>query len=243
MSRLNQPFGGGGYVGQPSYEVDATQARAVATFFNAVYDWMAAGLALTAVVAWWVSTQPDVMLQVGRFFWAIFVVELILVGTISAAIRKIPASAATVLFLIYAALNGFVLSGIFLIYAHAVLFTAFLVTAGMFGAMTVYGMVTHRDLSGWGNLLFMGLIGIIIASVVSIFWHNSMLTVLINYVGVAIFVGLTAYNTQQLKEWAIQTSGDAAFAARLAISGALSLYLDFLNLFLFVLQLLGNRDR
>lgn len=243
MSRLNQPFRGGGYIGQPSYEIDATRARAIATFFNAVYAWMAAGLALTAVVAWWVSTQPQVMQQVFRLpvLIGLFVVEMVLVGIVSAAVRKIPASMATVLFLVYAALNGITLAGIFLVYTHAVLFTAFLVAAGMFGAMTVYGIVTHRDLSGLGSLLFMGLVGVILASVVSIFWHNTMLAVIINYVAVAVFVGLTAYDTQRLKAWAIETAGDSGFAARLAISGALSLYLDFLNLFLFLLQLLGNR--
>jgi len=145
------------------------------------------------------------------------------------------------LFMLYSALNGLTLSAIFIVYAHATLASAFLITAGMFGAMSVYGYVTKRDLTAMGSLLFMALVGLIIASVVSIFWRNSMLTTIINYAGVLIFVGLTAYDTQKLKQIAIATAGDAAMSARLSINGALQLYLDFLNLFLFLLRILGDR--
>jgi len=148
-----------------------------------------------------------------------------------------------VLFLVYAALNGVTLSGIVLYYAHAAIASAFVVTAGMFAAMSLYGFVTRRDLTAWGSLLFMGLIGLILASVVSLFWHNTLLQVAINYLGVLIFVGLTAYDTQRLKVIALQTAGAPQLAARLAVSGALSLYLDFLNLFLFVLELMNDRRR
>lgn len=217
----------------------------LARFFNAVYAWMAAGLAITALVAWWVSSQPDVLRYVfSTGAWIVLlIVELALVWTISAAIRRINATTATVLFLVYAALNGLTLSVIFLAYAHAVIFSAFIVTAGMFGAMSIWGFVTRRDLTGMGGLLFMGLIGLILASVVSLFWHNTVLTVLINYIGVAIFLGLTAYDTQKLKQMAYATQGNAALAARLSISGALALYLDFLNLFLFMLRILSDRNR
>ena len=119
--------------------------------------------------------------------------------------------------------------------------SAFAITAGMFGTMSLYGFVTKKDLTAMGSFLFMALIGLVIASVVSIFWHNSMLEVLINYIGVIIFVGLTAYDTQKLKQIAIMTSGNAALAARLSISGALSLYLDFLNMYLFLVRILGDR--
>ena len=225
MARMPQPFGRPDPLNyfSPS-ATDPAVSAAVVTFFNAVYAWMSAGLALTALVAWWVSTQPGIIQQIlhGPIFIALIIAELILVFTVAAAVRRIPASVATVLFLIYAALNGLTLSVIFLVYAHAVLFSAFMVTAGTFGAMTVYGLVTRRDLSGMGSLLFMGLIGVVLASVVSMFWHNNMLTVIINYVGVLVFVGLTAYDTQRLKSWAIETAGDAALAARLSISGALS---------------------
>lgn len=173
----------------------------------------------------------------------LIIAELALVWTVAAAVRRISASAATVLFLIYAALNGLTLSVIFLLYTHAAIASAFIVTAGMFGAMSLYGFITKRDLTSMGAFLFMGLIGIILASVVSIFWHNTILTVLINYIGAFIFLGLTAYDTQKLKQMALATQGNAALAARLSITGALALYLDFINLFLFMLQILSDRNR
>lgn len=247
MARFPQPVGRPGSYGNSYSDAQsgAGASAAVVTFFNAVYAWMAAGLALTAVVGWWLSTRPDLMQQIfrGPVLIGLIIVELILVMTVASAVRRIPTTAATALFLLYAALNGVTLSAIFLVYAHAVIYSAFIVTAGTFGAMTVYGLVTRRDLSGLGSLLFMGLIGIVLATFVSFFWHNSVLTVMINYIGVLIFVGLTAYDTQRLKVWAIETAGDARLAGRLAISGALSLYLDFLNLFLFLVQILGDRRR
>jgi FtsH-binding integral membrane protein len=218
-------------------------AITVARFFNAVYAWMAAGLGLTALVAWWVSTRPDLMAQIfrGPALIILLVVELGLVFAISGAINRIGATAATALFLLYSALNGLTLSAIFIVYAHATLASAFIITAGMFAAMSLVGFVTKRDLSGLGSLLFMALIGLVLATVVSLFWHNTMLATIINYAGVLIFVGLTAYDTQLLKGWAVATANDPAMAARLSVSGALKLYLDFLNLFLFLLRILGNR--
>ncbi len=246
MAQYPQPIGGGGPSGRPYFsEGSAAAPRAVVTFFNAVYAWMAAGLALTAVIGWYVSTRPDVMQMVFRpiVLIPLIIIQFVLVGTVAAAVRRIPTSAATVLFLLYAALNGLTLSGIFLVYAHAVIFTAFIVSAGMFAAMTVFGLVTQRDLSGMGSFLFMALIGLVIASVVNVFWYSNVLSAIINYVGVLIFVGLTAYDTQKLKAWAYETASDTALAARLSISGALTLYLDFLNLFLFLVQILGSGDR
>jgi FtsH-binding integral membrane protein len=212
-------------------------------FFNAVYSWMAAGLALTALVAWWVSTRPDIMAKIfrGPMLLVLFLAELGLVVVISAAVKKISATVATALFMLFAAVNGLTLSVIFLRYSQGSIATTFLVTAGMFGAMSVYGMVTKTDLTRVGNILFMALIGLIIASVVNMFWANSMMYWIITYAGVIIFTGLTAYDTQRLRNIAIATSGDAALAARLSISGALMLYLDFINLFLYMLRLLGNR--
>jgi FtsH-binding integral membrane protein len=243
MSQFPNPF-------QPSRPVDLDYGRqldvgVVARFFNAVYAWMAAGLAVTAAVAWWVSTRPDLMQQIfrGPVVLVLFLAELVLVFTVAGAINRIGATAATVLFLIYSALNGLTLSVIMLVYTHAVIASAFVITAGMFAAMSLYGFVTRRDLTNLGAMLFMALIGLIIASVVSIFWHPSWLTVAINYIGVLIFVGLTAYDTQRLKYIALQTQNDPALAARLSVSGALKLYLDFLNLFLFILSILGNDNR
>jgi FtsH-binding integral membrane protein len=217
----------------------------LARFFNAVYAWMAAGLGITALVAFVVSTHPDVVLSVinpGTFL-LLFVIEIALVATIAGAVQRIGPSAATLLFLFYAALNGITLSMIFLVYAHAVIVSAFVVTAGMFLATSLYGYLTRRDLTSMGAYLFMALIGLVLASVVSIFWHPTALTVAINYAGVLIFVGLTAYDTQRLKIIALQTANDPALASRLAISGALALYLDFLNLFLFILTIMGGDDR
>jgi FtsH-binding integral membrane protein len=215
------------------------------TFFNAVYAWMAAGLGVTAVVAYWVSTRPDILAQIlhGPILIGLVIAELALVWTVAGAVQRIGPAAATVLFLVYAALNGLTLSVILLIYAKALIASAFIISAAMFGATSLYGMVTKRDLTSLGAFLFMGLIGIIIASIVSIFWHPTILTVLINYIGAFLFIGLTAYDTQRLKMIALQTQNDGSMAARLAISGALALYLDFINLFLFILRILGNNNR
>jgi FtsH-binding integral membrane protein len=244
MSRYNNPFG------PPrdyplNYSAEGAGSTAVTSFLNAVYAWMAAGLGVTALVAWWVSTQPDLMQSIfrGPVLIILILAELALVFTVSAAINKISATTATVLFLVYAALNGLTLSALLLIYAHALLASAFIITAGTFGATSLYGYFTQRDLTRLGSLMFMGLIGIVLASVVSFFWHNSMLEVAINYIGVVVFVGLTAYDTQKLKAIAAQTAGNAALAARLSVSGALILYLDFLNLFLFILRIMGDRQR
>lgn len=243
MARFPNPYAPGG---QAPYgaELDANRyADIVARFFNAVYGWMAAGLALTAVVAWYVAAHPVLMRQLlgGPGIIVLFIAQIALVITISAAVRRISAPVATILFLLYAALMGVTLSFLLLIYAKAIIFGAFAATAGTFGAMSVYGMVTRRDLSAWGSLLFMALVGIIIASVVSMFWHSTLLIVAINYIGVLVFIGLTAYDTQRLKVLAIQTANSPEAAARFAINGALALYLDFINLFIFIVQILGDR--
>jgi hypothetical protein len=245
MSQIPNPFGSfqNSRSAPPSYAGQQEVSGAIASFFNAVYAWMFAGLALTAVVAWYVAGHTDILVSMGRGVFLLFIVELLLVGVISAAIQRINAAVATVLFLIYAAINGVVLSALFMVYTHAVLASAFAITAGMFGAMSLYGFVTKKDLTAMGSFLFMALIGLIIASVVSIFWANSILETLINYAGVLIFVGLTAYDTQKLKQIAIMTSDNASMAARLSISGALSLYLDFLNLFIFLVRILGSGNR
>ena len=228
----------------------AEAGPAVARFFNAVYAWMCAGLALTAVSAYVVAQWVQGIIASGNLaalsnarvvFIVLIIAEFVLVGVISAAVRRINAAVATGLFLLYAAINGVTLAGLFLVYAKASLASAFVVSAGTFGAMSVFGMVTKRDLTAAGQLLYMALIGLVIASVVSIFWHSTMLQVIINYVGVFVFVGLTAYDTQKLKEIAYQTRGDPAMASRLAVNGSLSLYLDFINLFLFILRIMGDR--
>ncbi|HXE55504.1 MAG TPA: Bax inhibitor-1/YccA family protein [Tepidisphaeraceae bacterium] len=233
---------------QPSrpYGLDYEQrldVGVVTRFFNSVYAWMAAGLALTAAVAWWTSTRPDVMARIGPLIWLLFIVEIVLVMVVAGAVNRISASVATVLFLVFSALNGLTLSGIFLIYAQATIASAFVVAAATFAATSFFGFVTRTDLTRFRSLFFMGLIGLVIASIVSIFWHPTLLVVAINYLGVLLFVGLTAYDTQRLKLIALQTQNNPALAARLSISGALALYLDFLNLFLFILSIMGGNDR
>lgn len=242
MSQAPNPFGA-----PQSFPLEYGRegnAVSVAQFFNGVYAWMAAGLAVTAAVGWWVSSQMAILRMIsGPAILVLFVLEFALVMIISGATRRIGPTAATALFILYSALNGVTLSFIFLIYAHAVIASAFIVTAGMFGAMSLYGFVTRRDLTAFGAFLFMGLVGLIIASVVSIFWHPTILTVLINYIGVFIFVGLTAYHTQRLKYIALQTQNDAMLSARFSIIGALTLYLNFLNLFLLLLRIFSGNDR
>jgi FtsH-binding integral membrane protein len=222
--------------------VDSTT---VAAFFNAVYGWMAAGLALTAVVAWFISTQPQMLASIfrGPVFIILIIAELALVWTISAAINRIGATAATALFMLYSALNGLTLSVIFLAYTRTSLAGTFVVTAGMFAAMSAYGYFTRTDLTRFGSLLFMALIGLVLASLVNLFWANSTLYWIVTYVGVFIFVGLTAYDTQKLRMIAAATQSDPNMAARLSVNGALMLYLDFLNLFLLLLRIMGDRRR
>jgi len=239
MSRMPSPYANS----IPNARGDSQVGSSVlVAFFNTVYAWMATGLALTAVVAWWVSTQPQLVARLGMgTFIVLFIIQIGLVVAISAAINKINATVATALFLLYAALNGVTLSGIFLIYSQASLAGAFFVTAGMFGAMSVVGFVLKTDLTRFRNLFMMALIGFVIASVVNIFFASSTMYWIITYAGVVIFTGLTAYDTQRLKQIAYATAGDPRMASRLAISGALSLYLDFLNLFLMMLRIMGTR--
>jgi FtsH-binding integral membrane protein len=213
----------------------------VAQFFNAVYAWMAVGLAVTAAVAYWIAmTKPFALLNPMALI-GIIIAQLILVVTISRAVKSISASAATALFLLYAALNGLMFSVLFLVYRLPTLGSTFIVTAGMFGAVSLYGYVTKRDLTRLGSMLFMALIGLILASVVNMFLHNPTLYWLISYAGVLIFVGLTAYDTQKLKQIALQTGSDPAMAHRMSVVGSLILYLDFINLFLLLLRIMGNR--
>jgi hypothetical protein len=228
---------------QPQTLDYGTSAGVVARFMNNVYAWMAAGLALTAVVAWLVARNAvalSAILHPGTFI-VLFLVEMGLVVAISYAVNKISAGVATALFLLYAAINGLTFSVIFLVYNLPTIGVAFAITAGMFGGMSLIGYVTRMDLSSFRGFFIMGLIGIVIASVVNIFMHSTALYWIVTYAAVALFLGLTAYDTQKLKQIAYATEGDPRMANRLAINGALALYLDFINLFLLMLRILGNR--
>ncbi len=220
---------------------------AVSVYMRHVYQWMTAGLALTTVVAYGVAGTPairDAILGNSLVLILLVVAQFGLVIALSAAIHKLSAGAATGLFLLYSALTGAMLSSIFVVYPIASIGTAFLVTTGTFLAMTVYGTVTRRDLTGLGNFLFMGLIGIIIAMVVNIFLQSSMMNFIVSCLGVLIFTGLTAYDTQKLRRFGEAAPREDGTASRRgAILGALTLYLDFINIFLMLLQLFGgNRD-
>jgi FtsH-binding integral membrane protein len=205
-----------------------------------VYRWMTLGLGLTAVVAFLVAGSEDALRFVigNRFvFFGLVIAELGLVVAISAAVNRLSAAAAGGLFLLYSALNGATLSVVLLAYTGSSVALAFVTTAGTFGAMSAFATVTRRDLSSWSSFLFMGLIGIVIASLVNMFLHSSAVSFVISCASVVVFTGLAAYDTQKLRALARAGGGSAA----MPINGALALYLDFINLFLALLRLLGNR--
>jgi hypothetical protein len=225
------------------YAVDSAIAI-TNVFFRKVYLWMTAGLAVTAFAAFFMlsSTAAQQFVFGNRIvFYGLIISELGLVMALSAAINRISASTATLLFLLYSALNGITFAAIFLVYTGSSIASVFLITSGTFATMSIYGYATKRDLTGFGSFLFMGLIGVVIASVVNIFLHSEMIYWVTSYIGVFVFVGLTAYDTQKIKQ-----IGQAGFANgedqhKAAIIGALRLYLDFINLFLMLLRIMGNR--
>lgn len=211
-----------------------------------VYMWMALGLAITGVVAMYVSGNTQLVRSIVMnqgIFLMLVIGELALVWILSANIHRMSPTAATLSFAGYAVLNGVTLSVIFLAYTGVSIATTFFVTASTFGALSVYAITTKRNLGGLGQYLFAGLIGIIIASLVNMFIGSAMIDYAISFIGVFLFMGLTAYDTQMIKRWSNELSGsaDEADFMRVSIMGALKLYLDFINLFLFLLRFLGNR--
>ena len=215
------------------------------TFVQRVYGWMAAGLFVTAAVSAVTVMSPAVVRAVfgSPLLWVLLIAELGLVIGLSAAINRISAATATLLFLLYAAMNGVTLAGIFFVYTTASIASAFAVTALTFGATAAYGAVTKRDLTSMGSFMFMGLIGLIIASVVNFWFQSPMIYWLTTYFGVFIFVGLTAYDAQKIKQIGMDASLDREGSGRASIIGALRLYLDFINLFLFMLRIFGGGNR
>ncbi|HKU73381.1 MAG TPA: Bax inhibitor-1/YccA family protein [Pyrinomonadaceae bacterium] len=214
----------------------------VTAFLSKVYGWMFLGLLITAGTAVVVASSPvliETLIANRILFWILLFAQLGLVFYLSARVNQVAPATAAVLFLLYSAMVGVTSSVIFLIYTGASIMSAFVVTAGMFGAMAVFGTVTKRSLAGVGQFMFMGLIGLIIASVVSLFWYNDVLMFVINVVGVLVFTGLTAYDAQNLKQMAVALPDGRV--GSYAIVGALSLYLDFINLFFFILRLMGGR--
>ena len=226
----------------PAFPASVAGAERVTTFLRSVYGWMCAGLAITAVVAYTVAGSPALagaLAQNQFLFLVLFLAQLGVVFYLSARVDRLAPGTATLLFVLYSALTGVTFSVILLAYTGASIASTFVVTAGMFGALAVYGTTTSRSLAGVGQFVFMGLIGLILASVLGMFWRNAALEFLISVVGVIVFTGLTAWDAQRLKQMA--TSVPQAQLGSYAILGALSLYLNFINLFLFLLRFTGGR--
>jgi FtsH-binding integral membrane protein len=221
--------------------VPLTAERAT-SFLRSVYGWMFVGLGITAAVALSVASSPTLLQAIFAnrlLFFGMIIAELGLVFFLSARVQKIAPATASALFIVYSALNGATLSFIFLAYAGASIASTFVVTAGMFGALALYGSTTKRSLAGLGHFVGMGLIGLLLAMAVGFFWHSSGLQFVISVVGVIVFTGLTAWDAQRLKVMAasLPEGGTGSYA----VVGALSLYLDFINLFLFLLRFMGGR--
>ncbi|MBT8763703.1 Bax inhibitor-1/YccA family protein [Desulfohalobiaceae bacterium Ax17] len=230
-----------------TYSTPKVRTEVLNVFMRGVYQWMAIGLGLTALVAYFVASSPILIQAIfgnPLLFWGLIIGELLLVVGISGGITRLSASAATSLFLVYSGLNGITLSAVLLIYTATSIASTFVVCAGMFAAMSIYGLTTKKDLTSWGSFLFMGLVGIILTSIVNIFLKSPAVHFVISGIGVIIFVGLTAYDTQKLKVMGESAPLDDSLAMRRGtILGALTLYLDFINLFLMLLRFFGqSRD-
>jgi FtsH-binding integral membrane protein len=214
-----------------------------ASFLAGVYRWMALGLAVTAGVALYTASHAPLALTVARNIWPLVIAQFLAVMALSFLAQRMGGAMAAALFLAYAALTGLTLSGIFFIYTIGSIGTAFLLAAGTFGALSVYGAVTKRDLGAWRTFLFMGLIGVVLASVVQLFWSSPGFSFVLSCAVVVVFAGLTAYDTQKLRAFQLDNAGGGTGVSSLTIVGALMLYLDFINLFLALLRLFGDRRR
>lgn len=221
-------------------EIELEQAR----FMTRVYTWMAFALTITGAIAYIVAGTPSLVYAIVSnqlLFFGLIIAEIVLVGYLATAVAKMSAQRATALFIGYAILNGLTLSVIFLAYTLGSIASTFFVTAGTFGIMSAYGYFTKKDLTSMGNLLMMALLGLIIASLVNIFLKSEMLYWIATYAGILIFVGLTAYDTQKIKNMNIIGNEGTEEDRKEAVMGALILYLDFINLFLMLLRLFGRR--
>lgn len=227
---------------QSQFSLDRVMAEQQ-DFVTKVYGWMSFALVLTGIVAYLTATSPAILqfiFGIPYMFFGLLIGEILLVVALSAMINKMSAATATFVFLLYSAINGLTLSVIFLVYTQGSIASTFFVTAITFGAMSAYGYFTKKDLTSWGNLLMMALFGFVIASVVNLFMKSDILYWVTTYAGILIFVGLTAYDTQKIKNMNMIVA-DEESAKKGAIMGALTLYLDFINLFLLLLRLLGRR--
>jgi FtsH-binding integral membrane protein len=222
---------------------EASQAFPV--LMRKVYVWMTLALAITGFTAYGVATSPGVMQAIYSnpvLFWGLIIAEFALVFGVSAAINRLSLTFATLMFVLYSVINGALLSYIFILYTTSSISTVFFITAGTFAAMAIIGYTTKTDLSSWGKILLMALIGLIIATIVNVFIKSTMFNLILSYVGVLIFVGLTAYDSQKIKQMLLQTPDASEGAQKIALLGALTLYLDFINLFIYLLRIFGKRE-
>ena len=226
-------------------ERDLARSAAFPALMRKVYLWMTMALVITGLCAWGTATSPSmVQLVYGNraAIWVLFIAELGLVFYTTARINRLSLTTATTLFILYSALNGVTLSSIFMVYAMTSIAKVFFITAGTFGVMALYGSVTKTDLSRFGNLFLMALFGLIIATLANLFIKSSGFTLILSYVGVLIFVGLTAWDSQKIKQMLLQAPDAGEGAQKLALLGALTLYLDFINLFIYLLRIFGRRE-
>ena len=226
-------------------ERELSMSEAFPVLMRKVYVWMAMALVLTGATAYGVATTPGVLMTLYSnqlLFWGLIIAEFALVVGISAAINRLSLTTATLMFVLYSVINGATMSSIFMIYTMSSIASVFFITAGTFAVMAIVGYTTKKDLTSMGKILLMALIGIIIATIVNIFVKSSGLEMIVSYLGVLIFVGLTAYDSQKIKQM-LQMAPDAGEGAqKLALLGALSLYLDFINLFIYLLRIFGRRE-
>lgn len=235
-----------------NYELDSTSrydgittANAFHVLMRKVYIWMTLALIITGITAYGVATTPSLLMAIfsSKFaLLAIIIAEFALVIGLTAAINRLSLTTATLMFVVYSVLTGLMLSSIFVVYTMSSIANVFFITAGTFAAMAIVGYTTKKDLSSMGRILFMALIGLIIATVVNIFIGSSTFDLIISYVGVLIFVGLTAYDSQKIKGMLIQAQDTSETTQKLALLGALTLYLDFINLFLYLVKIFGKKE-
>lgn len=232
------------HYGAVSQNRDLEMQAAFPVLMRKVYTWMTLALVLTGLTAYGVATSPGIMMALysnSALMWGLVIAEFALVIGISAAINRLSLATATLMFVAYSVINGAMLSSIFMIYTSASIASVFFITAATFAVMALIGYTTKTDLTSVGKLLFMALIGLVIATIVNMFIGSSTLTMICSYVGVLIFVGLTAYDSQKIKQMLQQAPDAGESSQKLALLGALTLYLDFINLFIYLLRIFGDR--
>ena len=226
-------------------ERELSMSAAFPALMRKVYVWMTFALALTGFTAYGVATSPGIITALysnSILLWGLVIAEFAIVFGVSAAINRLSLTTATLLFVLYSVINGALFSSIFLVYTMSSIASVFFITAGTFGVMALVGYTTKKDLSSMGRILFMALIGIIIATIVNIFLKSSGLETIVSYLGVLIFVGLTAYDTQKIKNMLLMAPDAGEASQKIALLGALNLYLDFINLFIYLLRIFGRRE-